>query len=156
MPSRTRSTLTLHSFSAVAEHPPLPPAEARRHSLARLACETDPSDVVHDLTRGTGRLIVLDVRSPEDYAKCHVAGARNLPHRRISAETTADLDPEAILVTYCWGLACNAATKAAARLSALGFKVKEMLGGLEYWRLEGCPVEGTEGEDAPRYWQHAG
>ena len=63
-------------------------------------------------------------------------------------------DRNTMLVTYCWGSACNASTKAAARLAALGFQVKEMIGGLEYWRLEGCPVEGTQGPDAPMYWQH--
>ena len=41
------------------------------------------------------------------------------------------------------------ATKAAARLSALGFRVKEMLGGIEYWRKEGFEVEGTKGTEAP-------
>jgi rhodanese-related sulfurtransferase len=51
-------------------------------------------------------------------------------------------------VVYCWGPACNAATKAAARLSALGFQVKEMIGGLEYWRHEGYAVEGALGNEA--------
>jgi len=142
------------TFSAVREFPAAPPAEAERHFLARLAVETDPSDVVHDLARGTGNLLVIDVRSPEAYARCHVAGAINLPHRRISAETTAEFDRYAQLVTYCWGPACNAATKGAAKLARLGFTVKEMIGGLEYWRLEGCPVEGTEGTEAPLHWRY--
>jgi rhodanese-related sulfurtransferase len=59
------------------------------------------------------------------------------------------LPKEKVIVVYCWGVACNAATKAAMRLSALGFRVKEMIGGIEYWRREGGPVEGTLGEDAP-------
>jgi rhodanese-related sulfurtransferase len=138
----------------VREHPAAPPAEAQRHFLARLAVETDPSDLVHDLTAGTGGIVVIDTRSPEDFARCHIPGARSLPHRRISAETTADIDRDAMLVTYCWGPACNAATRAAAKLAALGFSVKELIGGLEYWRLEGCPVEGSEGSEAPLYWQH--
>ncbi|HEX6536087.1 MAG TPA: rhodanese-like domain-containing protein [Gemmatimonadaceae bacterium] len=142
------------TFSAVEEHPAADPADAHRHFLARLSVETDVSDVVHDLTRGTGRIIVLDVRAAEDYERCHVPGASSLPHRRISPESTAHLDREATLVTYCWGPACNAATKAAAKLAALGFKVKEMIGGLEYWRLEGCPVEGTMGAEAPLHWRH--
>lgn len=144
------------TFSAVREYPPADPVEARRHFLARLSVETDPSDVVHDVTRGTGNLIVIDVRSPADYAACHVAGAVNLPHRQIAASTTAHFDRDAILVTYCWGPACNAATKAAAKLAQLGFQVKEMLGGIEYWRNEGCPVEGTLGADAPLFWRHDG
>jgi len=31
-----------------------------------------------------------------------------------------------------------------------------MIGGLEYWRHEGCPVEGTLGEDAPMHWRFTG
>ena len=144
------------TFSAVAEYPAAAPAEAERHFLARLSVETDVSDVVHDLTRGTGKLILLDVRSAEEYAVCHAAGAINLPHRRIAADTTADFDRDAILVTYCWGPGCNAATKAAAKLARLGFGVKEMIGGLEYWRHEGCPVEGTLGANAPMHWRFGG
>jgi rhodanese-related sulfurtransferase len=110
--------------------------------------------VVHDLTRGNGRLLILDVRAPADFALCHVPGAINLTHRQMSPETTAGFDREALLVTYCWGPGCNSATKAAAKLAQLGFKVKEMIGGIEYWRLEGCPVEGTLGREAPLHWQH--
>jgi len=45
-----------------------------------------------------------------------------------------------LLVVYCWGPACNGATKAAAELAALGRPVKEMLGGFEYWAREGHAV----------------
>lgn len=148
------ATAPAPTFSAVREYPAAPAAEAERHFMARLAVETDVADVVHDLTRGTGNLLVVDVRSPADYARCHVRGAINLPHRQISAESTAGFDRYALIVTYCWGPGCNSATKAAAKLARLGFAVKEMIGGLEYWRLEGCPVDGTEGSEAPLYWQH--
>jgi rhodanese-related sulfurtransferase len=148
--------MATQKFSAVREYPAADPAAARKHYLARLAVETDVSDVIHDLTAGTGNLIVLDMRSPEDYALCHVRGAINLPHRRISAETTRDFPRDALLVTYCWGVACNSSTKGAAKLAALGFQVKEMIGGIEYWRHEACPVEGTMGDSAPLHWKHAG
>jgi rhodanese-related sulfurtransferase len=55
------------------------------------------------------------------------------------------------IVTYCWGPGCNSSTKAALKLASLGFKVKEMIGGLEYWRHEGLPIEGTLGAAAPLY-----
>ncbi|MGZ4123683.1 MAG: rhodanese-like domain-containing protein, partial [Tumebacillaceae bacterium] len=58
-------------------------------------------------------------------------------------------DADTVFVVYCWGPACNGATKAAARLSELGYRVKEMLGGIEYWRKEGNPVAGALGEKAP-------
>jgi rhodanese-related sulfurtransferase len=45
------------------------------------------------------------------------------------------------VVTYCWGPGCNGATRAALALARLGYEVREMLGGIEYWIREGFPVE---------------
>lgn len=45
------------------------------------------------------------------------------------------------MVTYCWGPGCNGATRAALTLARLGFEVREMIGGIEYWIREGLPVE---------------
>jgi rhodanese-related sulfurtransferase len=140
------------AFSFVLETPAAAPAEAHRHFAAKLAVETDPWDVHEDLRRGGGRFTVVDARGPEPFADCHVPGAVNLPHRTISAETAAAALPaDGVLVVYCWGPACNAAAKAAVRLTALGYRVKEMIGGLEYWRHEGHPVEGRLGNGAPLY-----
>jgi rhodanese-related sulfurtransferase len=144
------------TFSAVREYAAAPPADAELHYLARLAVATDVSDVVHDLIRGTGKLLILDVRSPADYELCHVPGAINLPHRQINAASTGAFDKDAMLVTYCWGPGCNASTKAAAKLARLGFSVKEMIGGLEYWWLAGCPVERKPGTEAPLHWKQTG
>jgi rhodanese-related sulfurtransferase len=138
------------SFSFVREYAPADPRIAHRHFLAKLCLETDPADLVADLERGITNIVVVDVRSARHFAECHIPGAVNLPHRQINAETTRQFSREALLVTYCWGPGCNAATKAAAKLSALGFQVKELIGGLEYWRNEECPVEGTLGTRAPR------
>ena len=137
----------VHSF--VLEHPAAAPEEARRHFTTRLSVETDPSDVHADLERGVQRIVVIDARSAQHFAECHVPGAINLPHRSIDAETTATLSRDVCAVVYCWGPGCNAATKASARLAVLGFQVKEMIGGLEYWRREGYAVEGTQGTSAP-------
>jgi rhodanese-related sulfurtransferase len=138
-----------HSF--VLEHPVAAPDVGRQHFAARLTCETDPSDVHADLDRGVDRIVVVDTRSPQHYADCHIPGALNIPHRTITPESTAHLSPDVCVVVYCWGPGCNAATKGAARLSALGFQVKEMIGGLEYWRHEGYAVEGSLGSEAPLY-----
>jgi rhodanese-related sulfurtransferase len=147
------STLTARpaTFSFVTDASPATPAEAQRHFAAKLAVETDPWDVNADLERGGERILVVDARGTEPFAECHVAGAINLPHRTISTETTASLPRDRVLVVYCWGPACNAASKAALRLAALGFQVKEMVGGLEYWRREGFGVDGTLGGAAPLY-----
>jgi rhodanese-related sulfurtransferase len=94
------------------------------------------------MQQGVDTFVVLDVRSPEGYAKSHVPGALHLPHTAMNAATTAALPRDKLLVVYCWGPACNGATKAAMQLSALGFVVKEMIGGIEYWEdRERYPVE---------------
>ena len=142
------SATTSH-FSLVLETKPAGPEEAHRYFLAKLAVETDASDVMLDLQRGQNGFLLIDARSAQDFEECHIPGAVNLPYRKITAESTAQFSKELPMVTYCWSTACNSATKAAARLSALGFQVKEMLGGIEYWRREGGPVEGTLGEQAP-------
>lgn len=142
------SSTTSH-FSLVLETPAARPEDAQRHFLARLSVETDAADVRLDLQHGQNSFVLIDAPSAQDFEECHIPGAINLPSRRITTESTAHLSKEQLLVVYCWSPGCNAATKAAARLSALGFQVKEMIGGIEYWRREGGKVEGTLGENAP-------
>lgn len=142
------SSNTSH-FSLVLETPAAGPEEAHCHFLAKLSVETDAADVRLDLQRGQNGFLLIDARGAEDFEECHIPGAINLPYRHITAESTAHLSKEQPIVVYCWSPGCNSATKAAARLSALGFQVKEMLGGIEYWRREGGSVEGTLGEHAP-------
>src|SRR5918994_2046182 len=130
------------AFSFVLEYPPANPEEARRHFAAKLSVETDPYDVKTDLDRVPDAFVLADVRSANAYRECHAVGAISLPARQINAETTRHLDKQVPIVTYCWGPGCNSSTKAALRLTALGFQVKEMIGGLEYWRPEELPIEG--------------
>lgn len=134
--------------SLVLETPAASPDQIHRHYMNKLSVETDVSDVCHDLKQGLGGFVLVDVRSASAYAECHIPGAISLPSHTISEETTATLSKDQVIVVYCWGPACNGATKGAARLSRLGFQVKEMLGGIEYWRKEGNEVEGTLGDSA--------
>ena len=128
--------------SHVLSTPAAPSDEAYAFFQRKLRYETDPSDVYRDMQQGVDTFVVLDVRSAEAYAKSHVPGALHLPHTAMNAATTAALPHDKLLVVYCWGPGCNGATKAAMQLSALGFTVKEMIGGMEYWEdRERYPVE---------------
>ena len=126
-------------FSRVLEH--AASAGAAAHFRAALALATDPSDVFADRQAGLADFVVLDARSPEAFARGHVPGAVNLPHRKIDANTTSAFRKDRLIVTYCDGIGCNASTRAAARLAELGFPVKEMLGGIDWWIRDGYPVE---------------
>jgi rhodanese-related sulfurtransferase len=137
-------------FSFVTETPAAEPERARRHFAQKLEFETDVADLIYDLQKGNRDFTIIDTRSPKSFALCHIPGAINLP--RINADTTADLPKEKVCVVYCWGVACNGSTKGAMRLAELGFRAKELIGGIEYWRKEGGAVEGTLGNDAPMHW----
>lgn len=139
-------------FSAVLETPPAAPEEARRHFTGRLAFETDISDLMADLNKGNTDLVVVDTRSAKSFSQCHIPGAINLP--KIDAKTTAELPMDKVYIVYCWGPGCNGSTKGAMRLNELGFRAKEVIGGIEYWRKEGGTVEGTLGNDARMHWNH--
>ena len=129
-------------FSLVLEVPAADPQEASRHFASKLSVETDPSDVMLDLQRGQTGFIIVDVRSADDFEECHIDGAISFPYRQINAESVTRLPNDKLIVTYCWGPGCNASTKAALRLSSLGYRVKEMIGGLEYWKREGGNITG--------------
>lgn len=134
--------VTLKPKARVTATPAADPAIANAFFSAKLTYETDPSDVYADMKNELADFILIDVRSAADYAKSHAQGAINLPQVNINAETTSKLSKEKLLVVYCWGPGCNGATKAAAKLSTLGFHVKEMIGGIEYWEdKERYPVE---------------
>ncbi|MBX3086139.1 MAG: rhodanese-like domain-containing protein [Anaerolineae bacterium] len=133
--------------SLVLLTPAADPQNAHAFFLNKLSHETDPSDVYADMKNGVADFVLIDVRSPKAYAQSHAVGAINLPHPRINDATMADYAKDKLIVVYCWGPGCNGATKAAVKLSALGFRVKEMIGGIEYWEdRERYPVErGTNG-----------
>jgi rhodanese-related sulfurtransferase len=90
------------------------------------------------------KILLVDTRSPEAYSGSHIPGAVNIPHRTMSAATTGHLDKEALIVTYCDGIRCNGSTKGALNMVQLGFRVKELIGGLDCWRFDGYPVDGLE------------
>ncbi len=130
--------------------------EAVAYFAARLLFETDVSDVHADLESGQlGRAFILvDTRSDESWEQGRIPGAIHLPTRlitrRAAAGTLVPLLPAGIpVVTYCWGPGCNGATKAALELATLGYPVKEMIGGFEYWVREGFAYDSEQGRRNP-------
>lgn len=120
--------------------PAAAPTLAAAHFLARLAVETDVSDVHADLEAGAAGLVVVDSRGITAWDQGHLPGALHLPTPEIAARAAALVPVGSRVVTYCWGPGCNGATRAALEFARLGYPVKEMLGGYEYWVREGLPV----------------
>ncbi|MFG3089020.1 rhodanese-like domain-containing protein [Streptomyces antibioticus] len=125
---------------------PAAPAEAATYFRASLVFHADVSDVAAALAAGGDPgFVVLDSRSTASWDQGHVPGAVHLPTALIPEQAEALLDKDVPVVTYCWGPGCNGATRAALALAELGYRVKEMLGGFEYWVREGFAYETWEG-----------
>jgi hypothetical protein len=69
----------------VTETAAAPSELAVRHFEEMLAFETDCWDVHESLKSANSDFIVVDVRGPNVFAKGHVEGAINIPHREITA-----------------------------------------------------------------------
>ncbi|MDJ0344036.1 rhodanese-like domain-containing protein [Streptomyces sp. H10-C2] len=144
-------TKMIVSENPVLRVPPATPAAAAAYFGASLAFHADVSDVAAGLQAENPGFVVVDSRSTESWDQGHVPGAVHLPTAQIPQLAAEFLDREVPVVVYCWGPGCNGATRAAYALAGLGYQVKEMLGGMEYWIREGFAFEtfeGTEQRDA--------
>jgi rhodanese-related sulfurtransferase len=126
--------------SAVLEFGAPEPGETVTMMEDKLRFHTDSWDLSVDLKAALAAIAVIDARSRDAYIAGHIPGAVSFPHREMNAETTARLDRSKVYVVYCDGIGCNASTKGAYKLARLGFRTKELLGGLDWWRRDGHPV----------------
>jgi rhodanese-related sulfurtransferase len=117
------------------------PAEAAAHFAARLAFETDVSDVFTALSSGDAGFVLVDTRSLDAWKQGHARGAIHMPKPDMPSRIPAEFAADTEFVVYCWGPGCNGATRAGLIISKLGYAVKEMIGGFEYWAREGLPVD---------------
>lgn len=121
------------------------PADIVAHYRAKLAFETDPSDVYAAQKAGES-FVLVDTRSAEAWAQGRAKGAIHLPTREIADRAAAEIPAGTPVVVYCWSPGCNGGDKAALAFAELGYDVRLMLGGFEYWAREGYPVVTDAGE----------
>jgi rhodanese-related sulfurtransferase len=110
---------------------------------SKLEFEMDSSDLFQALEKSKN-VVPLDTRQALGFSKEHIPGAINIPHREMNSENTKHLDKEKTYVCYCDGIGCNASTKGAFNMTQLGFKVKELIGGIEWWKYDGYATEGAD------------
>ena len=84
--------------------------------------------------------IILDVRTPEEFAERHIPGAINIPNETISTEEIPELpDKDQLILVYC--RSGNRSKQASEKLAALGYTNIVEFGGINDW--PGKTVSGT-------------
>ena len=76
--------------------------------------------------------IILDVRTPEEFADKHIPGAVNVPNETIGAEKIPELpDKDQLILVYC--RSGNRSKQASEKLAALGYTNVVEFGGINSW-----------------------
>lgn len=86
-------------------------------------------------------LLLLDVRTPEEFAKNRIKGAINLPIDQIEAKIASVIqDKQKIIYVYC--LSASRSVHAVGVMKKLGYtNVYNMTSGLLAWRAKQYPLE---------------
>lgn len=86
-----------------------------------------------------GEHILLDVRTPEEFASGHIEGAINIPVEEL-AQRVAEVPTGQPVVVYC--RTGNRSSSAARILANAGFNtVYDIQGGTVNWAREGLPLQ---------------
>ena len=76
--------------------------------------------------------ILLDVRTPEEFAELHIPGAINVPNETISTEEISQLpNKEQLILVYC--RSGNRSKEASEKLADLGYSNVYEFGGIIDW-----------------------
>ena len=85
--------------------------------------------------------IILDVRTPEEFAEKHIPDAINIPNETIGTEEIPELpDQEQLILVYC--RSGNRSKQASEKLVRLGYTNIVEFGGINDW--PGETVSGNE------------
>lgn len=97
-----------------------------------------PADL-QKLLQGSGKQpLVVDVRTPEEYAEGHIAGAKLVPLQTIETDIKAIAKDQEIVLVCRSG---NRSAQAYEILAGMGYKnLKNMTGGMTEWQKIGAPV----------------
>ena len=92
------------------------------------------NEAIAMMTEETNYLI-LDVRTPEEFAAGHIPGAINIPNEEIGTAQIPELpDEDQLILVYC--RSGNRSKQASEKLAALGYTNIVEFGGINSWSGE--------------------
>ena len=88
-----------------------------------------------DMMEKESGYIILDVRTPEEFAERHIPGALNIPNETIGTEKIPALpDKQQLILVYC--RSGNRSKQASEKLAAQGYTNIVEFGGINDWAGE--------------------
>ncbi len=101
---------------------------------------SDASELIKNNTNNT-EFIILDVRSPEEYAEGHIKGAVNVNYNGHDFEKEIELlDKKHAYLVCC--RSGRRSSNAVKLMNKMGFNdVKNLSGGIQKWSKKGLPTE---------------
>jgi rhodanese-related sulfurtransferase len=92
---------------------------------------------------GKSKVVVVDTRTPDEWAQAHLPGAVNVPAGFVRAlSNRLPKDKGTLLVFYCRGTGCTLSGEAAAEAAALGYaNLAIYQAGIPDWLLKHYPVQ---------------
>lgn len=89
------------------------------------------------------KVVIVDTRTPEEWAQAHLPGAVNVPAGFVRAlSNRLPKDKGTLLVFYCRGTGCTLSAEAAAEAATLGYgDLAIYQAGIPDWLLKRYPVQ---------------
>jgi rhodanese-related sulfurtransferase len=108
--------------------------------------EVDPDEVAALLASDDPPRVV-DVRSPDAFARGHIPGSENVPFDRLPDRASSFAGAERVVTVCPHGEASVQAARLVGAAAGVDGRVESMRGGLAAW--DGDLVEGDERDDRP-------
>lgn len=87
-----------------------------------------------------GDILVLDVRSSDEFEAAHLPYARSIPLPELQ-QRLADLPRDVEIVAYCRGPFCLMSDEAVHLLRQHGYRAHKTLDGVSEWKAAGMPLD---------------
>ena len=97
-----------------------------------------PAEYVAQFQQPAAEHVLIDVRTPEEFAAGHIAGSVNIPLDQVSRRL-AEFPTDKPVVLYC--RSGNRSAQAADLLTNAGYNNLYDLGGIIDWQAQGLPVQ---------------
>jgi rhodanese-related sulfurtransferase len=129
--------VALSPMVALADRSTAPPAAAATAENVKVA-QVSPDALLERQAKQDPTVFLLDVRTPEEFAAGHIAGAVNIPYNQVATHLQ-EIPRDKEVVLYC--KSGRRAGLAAESLAASGYtQLAHLEGDIQGWTAAGRPV----------------